>query len=570
MVKGSKKAAAAAISATGTATGTAAGTATVGAAPARQLTCFVVTGFGNKTDYATGRVLNLDKTYEQLVQPACDAVDVNCFRAIDANLTGNIDTIMYRWIYQADLVIADLSTLNANVFYELGVRHAQRPNTTIIIAESVLVQRLPFDLSSFVVYQYEHGGDKIDAAEQQRFVAVLSGLMRKIIASEQRRRQAQPQLARETDSPVYKFMKDMTPPSYQDESYVEPPAYIAPAQRRLQAASGANHPGQSLASLIDRAEAAKGSKHFAEAIQLFSDAIDQQTGGEKGRKAGRKPDVFLAQRLALVTYKHGERKDPTTGQLDPAGAIAALGQAERILAQYCEPLISNDPETLGLSGAINKRLFELSPLDAHYLDEAIRFYERGFYVKRDYYNGINVAYMYNQRANLQTERFEAIVNYGHANKIRQQVAEICDALIKDQANFAKRGDQEWVYLSLAEAYQGLEQPADEALLARTIQDLASEFAKETHAQQRVKLQALMDEFKRRFRPDELGAAQAGAAAGAAVAGAAAQAPPAQARSDTPAWRPSGSGGSHPITIDADIAPGRQVKLLEISCKIEYS
>jgi hypothetical protein len=35
----------------------------------RQLTCFVVTGFGNKTDYSTGRVLNLDKTYEQLIRP---------------------------------------------------------------------------------------------------------------------------------------------------------------------------------------------------------------------------------------------------------------------------------------------------------------------------------------------------------------------------------------------------------------------------------------------------------------------------------------------------------------------
>ena len=547
MAKGSKKTAAASSSA-----------ALATSAPARQLTCFVVTGFGNKTDHATGRVLNLDKTYEQLVQPACDAVNVNCFRAIDANLSGSIDSIMYRWIYEADLVIADLSTLNANVFYELGVRHAQRPNTTIIIAESVLVQRIPFDLSTFVVNKYEHGGESIDAAEQQRFVAVLAGLMRKIIDGEQRRQQGAPQVGRETDSPVYMFMKNMTPPSYRADTFVEPPAYVAPAQRRLQAAQQ----GESLASIIDAAEAAKNGKRFAEAIHLFSLAIDRQTGGETGRKAGRKPDVFLAQRLALATYKHGERKDPATGQLDPAVAIDALGQAERILAQYCEPMISNDPETLGLSGAINKRLFELPPNDPHYLDQAIRFYERGFYVKRDYYNGINVAYMYNQRANLQTDRFEAIVNYGHANKIRQQVAEICQALIKDQANFAKRGDQEWVYLSLAEAYQGLGQAADEALLARTIQGLASDFAKQTYTQQRAKLVAAMETFRQRFRPDELAAAPAGPAAGGG--------PELQVRRYTPALRAAGAEGSHPITIDADIAPGRQVRSIEISCKIEYS
>lgn len=215
MAKGSKRTVAA--SSTGA-------SAASGPAPKRQLTCFVVTGFGNKTDYATGRVLNLDKTYEQLVQPACDAVDVNCFRAIDANLSGSIDSVMYRWIFEADLVIADLSTLNANVFFELGVRHAQRPNTTIIIAESVLLQHIPFDLSSFVVHKYEHGGEAIDAAEQQRFVDHLSGLMAKIIAGEKRRQQGAPEVGRETDSPVYMFMKNMTPPSFKAETFIEPPA----------------------------------------------------------------------------------------------------------------------------------------------------------------------------------------------------------------------------------------------------------------------------------------------------------------------------------------------------------
>ncbi|MFV0299699.1 MAG: hypothetical protein ACK5IP_02240, partial [Paracoccus sp. (in: a-proteobacteria)] len=144
----------------------------------RQLTCFVVTGFGKKTDYPTGRVLNLDQTFRQLVQPACDRAGINAFRAIDANLTGQIDAVMYRWIFQADLVIADLSTLNPNVFYELGVRHAQRPNTSVIIAESLLLQRIPFDLSSFVIHQYEHGGDVIAEEEQARFVPYLAELLR--------------------------------------------------------------------------------------------------------------------------------------------------------------------------------------------------------------------------------------------------------------------------------------------------------------------------------------------------------------------------------------------------------
>ena len=40
----------------------------IGVSGNKQLTCFIVTGFG----YSTGRVLNLVKTYEQLIRPACD------------------------------------------------------------------------------------------------------------------------------------------------------------------------------------------------------------------------------------------------------------------------------------------------------------------------------------------------------------------------------------------------------------------------------------------------------------------------------------------------------------------
>lgn len=519
----------------------------------RQLTCFVVTGFGNKADPATGRVLNLDKTFEQLVRPACDAVDVNAFRAIDANLTGSIDAVMYHWIYAADLVIADLSTLNANVFYELGVRHAQRPNTTLVIAESVLIKRLPFDLSSFVVHQYEHGGEAISAAEQARFVPLLAGVMRELIAGEQRRLATDPHTGRATDSPVYQFLTDMAPPRYDPKTFAEPPAYVPPAQRKPAGAL----PGPSLASIIDAAEAAKRRTDFAEARRLFELAIQRQAEGRKDPK----PDLFLAQRLALVTYKHGERKDPATGKLDPAVALAALLDAQQVLARFCEPNLSNDPETLGLSGAIHKRLFDLPPHDPYHLEQAIRFYERGFYVKRDYYNGINVAFMYNLQAQMQASRYDAIVSHGHANKIRQLVAELCEALIQDEAGFAQRGDQEWVYLTLAEAYQGLGRQADEARLAQTIARVASDFAKQTYQQQRDKLQAAMDNFQQRVRPDTLDAAPAAAA-------------PAPAPAQDAATKPlvvvqSATGKARTVVIDADIEPGRPIKSIEVHCKIDY-
>ena len=523
----------------------------------RQLTCFVVTGFGNKTDYSTGRVLNLDKTYEQLIRPACDKVKVNCFRAIDANLTGSIDSIMYRWIYEADIVIADLSTLNANVFYELGVRHAQRPNTTIIIAESVLMQRIPFDLSSFVIHQYEHGGEEIVAGEQERFVTHLSEVLKKIIEVEKRRRKAAAEVSRESDSPVFQFLTGMTPPAYDAQTYVEPPVYIPPAQREKKKVMT----GDSLASVIDAAETAKKANNLSAAIRLFGQAVEMQTEG----KTDRKPDLFLAQRLALVTYKGGEKRD-AEGNINLQIAIAALHQAEDILVKYCAPKISTDPETLGLSGAINKRLFELSD-DPEYLDRAIRFYERGFYVKQDYYNGINVAYMYTQRANLLPGRFDAIVSYGHANMIRQNVVEICRELIDDEEGFASRGDKQWVYMTLAEAYQGLGRAEDEERLERKIESEATEFGKSSYLEQKAKLEKAIDEFKQRVRPEELNAKSA--AAGQQVANAV-DAESAAPSMTTQQFRPAVSSSTNPITIDADIVRGKSIKSIEVNCKIEYS
>jgi hypothetical protein len=60
-----------------------------------------------------------------------------------------------------------------------------------------------------------------------------------------------------------------------------------------------------------------------------------------------------------VTRDHGEQTS-ADGQIDKGVAAAALLAAKRLLARYCGSKITNDPETLGLSGAVNKRPLAMS------------------------------------------------------------------------------------------------------------------------------------------------------------------------------------------------------------------
>jgi hypothetical protein len=427
------------------------------------MTCFVVIGFGQKTDYSTGRVLDLDKSWALLIKPALERVGVRAFRAIDVNRSGSIDEVMYRWIYHADLVVADISTLNANVLYELGVRHAQRPATTIIMAEREVLSGIPFDLGHTVIHSYEHLGDHIPPSEVERFVAHLAELVQGII-----------DVPLERDSPVYTYLRGMRPPALEE------------------GAAGA-HVGLSplavedpLTELIELAEAAKHRSDFGAARAHFREAVERSGG-----------DVFLTQRLALVTYKEHEQ------DADDGTAIDALQRAQRVLAP-CKPDLSTDPETLGLAGAIEKRLFERTG-DAQHLERSIRYYERGFYVKQDYYNGINAAFLYNLKANQAGDDFDAIVNFGHARRLRERVAEICRELVQG-ADFDARGDAEWVYQTLAQAYLGLDDEEGCRRLVPKIQALSKgSFDLATFKRQNEQLLAAIATFHARKLPVATGA-----------------------------------------------------------------
>jgi len=78
-------------------------------------TCFVSMGFGKKTDFATGRTLDLDKTYRTIIRPAVTGEGLDCIRADEIAHSGIIDLPMFEQLLAADLMISDLSMANSQL-----------------------------------------------------------------------------------------------------------------------------------------------------------------------------------------------------------------------------------------------------------------------------------------------------------------------------------------------------------------------------------------------------------------------------------------------------------------------
>ena len=388
--------------------------------------CFVLMGFGEKVDYRTNRKLDLDKTYK-IIRAAVEEAGLECIRADDIVHSGVIDRPMYEHLLNAEVAIADLSTSNENAIYELGVRHALKPYTTIIIAESQF--KFPFDLGHVVIRPYTHLGSGIDFEEADRLKNALIRAIQEITAKNS------------IDSPVYEFLHGLEPPA-------------------LPVAGGPKAAPPSVAATNTPAPAADAV--FSAVLDMFNDArknsdfAGARTLVVKLRALKPLPDgtpsmdPFLVQQHAFVTYMS---KQPTK--------LQALQDAKAILATL-EPDQTGDAETLGLWGAVHKRLWDETG-DRQALDQSVFAYARGFYIKRDYYTGINYAFMLDDRARTQTAIDECIADRVLARRTRRQVLHIVetalDALPKDKAGQVQNpAEKYWLEATRVEALMGLGDP----------------------------------------------------------------------------------------------------------------
>lgn len=140
--------------------------------------------------------INFEAVEAQLIQPALRAAGEEGATTTDIAKAGNIREDMFRLLVTADLVIADVSIHNANVFYELGVRHGLRPRGTLLIRADV--HEYPFDLQTDRFLLYDPANPSVTVTKLTAAIIATLGTV---------------QSGTGTDSPVYKMLPSLTEPS---------------------------------------------------------------------------------------------------------------------------------------------------------------------------------------------------------------------------------------------------------------------------------------------------------------------------------------------------------------------
>jgi len=113
---------------------------------------FIIRPFGTKND------INFDEVESKLIDPALSKLQVTGRTTGEIRRQGNIRLDMFQRLLTADLVIADISIHNANVYYELGVRQALRGRHTFMIraqGAGLKTDEVPFDVKTDRYLSYD-------------------------------------------------------------------------------------------------------------------------------------------------------------------------------------------------------------------------------------------------------------------------------------------------------------------------------------------------------------------------------------------------------------------------------
>lgn len=162
---------------------------------------FVAMPFGTKPGPA-GTMIDFNAIYNDLIKPACEAAGLDVLRADEEQVAGDIKTDMFQELLIADLVIADLTLDNPNVWYELGVRHALRARGIVLIQGPR--DKQPFDIYTDRKFNYSLKKGKPDPATLEQDKKALTEMVTETLKSWHGRK----------ISPVYQLLPNLQEPEW--------------------------------------------------------------------------------------------------------------------------------------------------------------------------------------------------------------------------------------------------------------------------------------------------------------------------------------------------------------------
>lgn len=157
--------------------------------------------FGIKQD-SLGNAIDFNRVYAELIKPALETAGLEAFRADEEARAGDIRTDMFQELVIADLVVADITLDNPNVWYELGVRHALRARGVVLISGGRVTTAFDVYTDRKLRYSLKDGGP--DPATLQNDQQHLSDMLKATLASWHGRK----------ISPVYQLLSNLQEPDW--------------------------------------------------------------------------------------------------------------------------------------------------------------------------------------------------------------------------------------------------------------------------------------------------------------------------------------------------------------------
>ena len=110
--------------------------------------CFVISAIG---DEGTDIRKSADQVFKYIIKPVCDELGFEVVRADQINKSDIITDTIINLILSSELVIADITGKNPNVFFEMGYRAATGKNTIHLKSSN---ETIPFDIAGIRTFEY--------------------------------------------------------------------------------------------------------------------------------------------------------------------------------------------------------------------------------------------------------------------------------------------------------------------------------------------------------------------------------------------------------------------------------